>query len=405
MPELSCQFIWAIKGQTVASRILASEVFMRTWRAILISALCATSALCFGSGPKQLAELTASDGTETDDFGASVAISGDTAVVGAPYATVGSNQYEGAAYVFVKPAGGWRSMTQVAKLAPIDGFPEEYFGSLVAVSGSTIVVGPFIFEKPAGGWTDMNETVALNHCSGAVALAGNTLVCGTEVFLKPKGGWVADQEPVATLSEANPVKGDNFGYPVVISEDTIAVGANAGSAAYIFVKPAGGWTSMTETAKLTASDGTGSDCFACSLAINGKSVVVGAPDAGEGFTYTGAAYVFIEPPGGWMDMTENAELTLSGDNYDSQLGFSVAVTGSKTVVGRPFNGNNENEGAAYLYKKPKSGWETTSQATTELLPSDPIAGNSFAISVAMSGGTVVVGASKLGQAPGAAYVF
>lgn len=303
-----------------------------------------------------------------DDFGAVVAVSENVVVVGAPEATVEGNNQEGAAYVFVKPTGGWTNMTQVAKLAPIDGFPEEYFGSLVAVSGSTIVVGPFIFEKPAGGWTDMNETVALNHCSGAVALAGNTLVCGTEVFLKPKGGWVADQEPVATLSEANPVKGDNFGYPVVISEDTIAVGANSGSAAYIFVKPAGGWTSMTETAKLTASDGTGSDCFACSLAINGKSVVVGAPDAGEGFTYTGAAYVFIEPPGGWVDMTQTAELTNENGTYDNGLGSSVALAGHKVVAGAPAGGNNENEGAAYLYQRPNMGGRRPYSLTPSFYP-------------------------------------
>lgn len=414
MPELSCQFIWAIKGQTVASRILASEVFMRTWRAILISALCATSALCFGSGPKQLAELTASDGTETDDFGASVAISGDTAVVGAPYATVGSNEYEGAAYVFVKPAGGWRSMTQVAKLTPSNGFSQGHFGFSVAVSGDTIVADGYVFVKPESGWTDMTETAQLG---GTVcwAIEGNTIVTRggngvAYVYVKPKTGWTSGLEPTAAPSEAQPAE-DGFGSSVAISKNTVVLGATGefdvvDGAAYVFVKPAGRWEDMTQTAKLTASDGTTLDEFGLSIGISGGSIVVGAPyKTGNGPAYSGAAYVFVEPPGGWMDMTENAELTLSGDNYDSQLGFSVAVTGSKTVVGRPFNGNNENEGAAYLYKKPKSGWETTSQATTELLPSDPIAGNSFAISVAMSGGTVVVGASKLGQAPGAAYVF
>jgi hypothetical protein len=383
---------------------------MRIRRAVLILALFSVSTLCFGAAPKQLAELTASDGTPSDSFGGAVAVSGNVVVVGAPEATVGGNNQEGAAYVFVKPAGGWTNMTQVAKLTPTDGFPEEYFGSLVAVSGSTIVVGPFIFEKPTGGWRDMNETVALNRCSGAVALAGSTLVCGAEVFLKPKGGWVADQEPAATLSEANPVKGDNFGYPVAISDNTIVVGAveEGGPVAYVYVKPARGWTSMTETAKLTESDGTSADCgYGCSLAINGSSVVVGAPDhrSGGGPSYTGVAYVFAKPSSGWSDMTQTAELTDENGTFNNQMGRSVAIAGRKVVAGAPYGGNNENEGAAYLYQKSKNGWETTSDPTAQLLPSDPIAGNSFAFSVAMSGGTIVVGATKLPISPGAAYVF
>ena len=90
---------------------------MRIACVVLIVFLFST-VFCFGAGSKQLAELMASDGAPTDDFGVSVAASGNTVVVGAPDATVGSNAYEGAAYVFVKPPTGWTNMTQVAKLTP-----------------------------------------------------------------------------------------------------------------------------------------------------------------------------------------------------------------------------------------------------------------------------------------------
>lgn len=372
---------------------------MRIWPVVLILAFFSASTLCFAGAPKQLAELTASDGMIGDNFAEAVAVSGKVVVVGAPDATVGGNADEGAAYVFVKPTTGWSDMTQVAKLTPSTGFPYQYFGVSVAISGNTIAVGPYIFDKPTGGWKDMNETIALNHCVGVVAVAGNTLVCGASVFLKPKGGWVADQEPVAILSEAHAVKGDNFGYPVAISDNTIVVGADAGAAAYVFVKPSGGWANTTETAKLIASDGAGSDCFACSLAIHGGSIVVGAP--AHGFGYGGAAYVFVEPPGGWTNMTQTAELTKQYESGYSGLGWSVAVNGSEALAGRP----SGEPGGVYLYRKPKGGWMSTSVFNAELLPTDGYAGDAFGIAVAVSGGTIVVGDTKLPIAPGAAYIF
>ena len=76
----------------------------------------------------QLAELTASDGTSNDQFGFSAAVSGTTVVVGAPYASVGNNQAQGAAYIFVKPESGWENMTQVAKLTASDGKALDLFG-------------------------------------------------------------------------------------------------------------------------------------------------------------------------------------------------------------------------------------------------------------------------------------
>src|SRR4029077_1867183 len=105
-------------------------------------------------------------------FGLAVAMSGSTVVVGAPLATIGSNIYEGAAYVFVKPVNGWGNMTQVAKLTPSIGSTLLEFGESVAISGNTIVVGStsgaYIFVKPASGWRDMTETAQLPEVSGGV---------------------------------------------------------------------------------------------------------------------------------------------------------------------------------------------------------------------------------------------
>src|ERR1700675_1592404 len=111
---------------------------MRMLRSILTMLLISTSALC---APPQLAELTASDGNSNDRFGNAVAVNGSTVIVGAWGATIGSNTEQGAAYVFVKPVNGWGNMTQVAKLTPSNGSEYLHFGWSVAISGDTIVVG------------------------------------------------------------------------------------------------------------------------------------------------------------------------------------------------------------------------------------------------------------------------
>ncbi len=89
------------------------------------------------------AHLTASDGATDDCFDISVAVSGDTVVVGAERDNIGANLDQGSAYVFVKPTtGGWASTSSFdAKLTASDGATDDRFGISVAVSGDTVVVG------------------------------------------------------------------------------------------------------------------------------------------------------------------------------------------------------------------------------------------------------------------------
>jgi hypothetical protein len=94
-----------------------------------------------GSVWTQVAVLTPSDGAEYDGFGDSISIRGRTVAVGAWEATVCGKTNEGAAYVFVEPSAGWANMTQTAKLTPSDGIADEDFGMSLAVSGDTVVVG------------------------------------------------------------------------------------------------------------------------------------------------------------------------------------------------------------------------------------------------------------------------
>ena len=406
----------------------------------------------------QEAKLKTSHGATGDWFGKSVAVSGDAVVVGAPYDDIGANTDQGSAYVFVKPQGGWAGLlTEAAKLTASDGAATDRFGESVAISGDTVVVGgssdkignnlhqgsAYVFVKPPGGWAGiLTESAKLTAADGtandnfgySVAISGDTVVVGAPykttngnllqgsayVFVKPPGGWSGFLTETAKLTASDGTANDNFGYSVAISGDTVVVGAlsddigqnmNQGSA-YVFVKPGGGWAGiLTENAKLTASDGADRDYFGYSVAINGDTVVVGAPwdDIGAN-TGQGSAYVFVKPGGGWAGiLTENAKLIAADGTARDNFGKSVAISGDTVVVGAPEDNIGEKvvQGSAYVFVKPPGGWMNMTE-TAKLTASDAEAYDHFGNSVAMSGDTVVVAAPKtLGDntRQGSAYVF
>jgi hypothetical protein len=408
----------------------------------------------------QLAELTASDGAS--GFGGSVSISGNTVVVGAP----DSNDLRGAAYVFEKPENGWMNMTQTAKLTASDGAYAK-FGSSVAISGNTIVVGApsqpvfdgfksnnfrgaaYVFVKPASGWADMTPTAKLTPSDGApgdfmglsVGISGNTIVVGANqidsggpgaayVFVKPSDGW-RDMTQTAELTSSDGAWGSFFGFSVSISRHTVLVGANNAyvngryqGAAYVFEKPESGWANMTQTAKLTASNASVTSNFGFSVSISGNTAVVGDPDEAVGGNQNqGAAYVFVKPTPAWRDMTQTAELTVSNGKADvplvpsatrrsrnttaDNLGWSVFVSGDSVVAGAP--GHNYGTGAAYIFHKPAAGWKPTSKFDAIFTATGGKRGDALGQSVSTTGSTVLVGAylASVGHNfhQGAAYLF
>ena len=415
----------------------------------------------------QRAKLTASDGAVDDRLGFSVAVSADgsTVVAGAPDATVGANPFQGAAYVFVKPKGGWSSGQETAKLTASDGAAYDVLGSSVAVSadGSTVLAGrpvapssgptvqgaAYVFVKPRGGWSSGQETAKLTASDGAendklgdsvgVSADGSTVLAGAPyatvgantfqgaayVFVKPTGGWSSGQETAkltASDGAGNDKLGDSVGVSadgstVVASAPYATVGANTWQgAAYVFVKPKGGWSSGQETAKLTASDGAERDNLGYSVGVSadGSTVVAGAPYATVGAnTWQGAAYVFVKPMGGWSSGQETAKLTASDGARTDELGDSVGVSADGSTViagagGATVDGNAY-QGAAYVFVRPSGGW-SSGQETAKLI-SDGAVNEFLGLSVAVSadGSTVVAGARGAtvdgNGFQGVAYVF
>jgi hypothetical protein len=383
------------------------------------------------------AELTASGGGESDQLGYSVAVSGGTIVVGAPFHKVGEHADQGAAYVFLPKGGKWANATQTAELTASDGGESDSLGFSVAISGNTIVagapfhqVGPsghqgaaYVFTMPPGGWESANQTAELTAADGSegdelgysVASSENTVVAGAPdrrvgpnirqgaayVFTTATGEWGSTAQ-AAELTAADGGEGDQLGYSVAAWGNTVVAGApfhQVGSnpdqgAAYVFAMPGGGWASTTQTGELIASDGASEDRLGFSVATAEGTVVAGAPFHQVGSNPDqGAAYVFAMPGGEWANTAQTAELIASDGTQSDQLGDSVGISEGTIVAGAPYHaqGTSLFEGAAYVYAMPAGGWENATQ-TEELIASDGAASDRLGESAGISGKTIVAGA-------------
>ena len=396
----------------------------------------------------QVAEIGASDGGGTDQFGWSVGISGSVVVVGSPFHTVNGNASQGVAYVFEEPGSGWANMTESAELTASDGATNAFLGGSVAIYGNTIVAGAggttisgnprqgavYVFEEPANGWTNMTETAKLTASDGyvgddlgaSVSINSTTIVAGAPyagvgnnyeqgaayVFVQPKDGWVnATQTAKLTASDGAP--SDILGVAVSVNGSTVVAGASeatvngytSAGAAYVFVAGANGWTDMTQTAKLTASDSALDNYFGTAVDQSSNTIVVGAPS-----DFSGAAYVFVQPANGWSDMTQTAELTPSNATSQLLAGGSVAIAGNVVVAGAAaakVNGN-ANAGELLVFVEPQGGW-TDMNETTRLYASDENAGDAFGESISV-GNVAGVASSPFhvnssNGAQGVSYVF
>jgi len=366
----------------------------------------------------QQAYLKASNTEASDAFGYSVAVSGDTVVIGAPsedsnatgvngIQADNSAQDSGAAYIFVRSGGVW---SQQAYLKASNTGSGDLFGVRVAVSGDTVVVGAHGEDSNATG---VNGNQADNSAGGSGA---------AYVFVRSSGVWSQQ----AYLKASNAGSDDQFGYSVAISGDTVVVGAHRESsnatgvngnqtdnsamfsgAAYVFVRSAGVWS---QQAYLKASNTGAIDEFGYSVAVSGDTVVIGAlfedsdatgvnaNQANNNAFSSGAAYVFVRSGGVW---SQQAYLKASNTGADDQFGNSVAVSGDTVVVGAiredsnatGVNGNQADNsagisGAAYVFVRSGGVW--SQQAYLKASNTGNV--DQFGWSVAISGRTVVVGA-------------
>jgi hypothetical protein len=323
----------------------------------------------------QQTKLVASDGAATDAFGGSVSLSadGNTALIGATSDTVGTNDNQGSAYIFVRTGSTW---TQQQQLLSSDGATSDNFGLSVSLSadGNTALVG-------AGG-----DDVAGSLDQGSAYF-----------FVRNGTTWTQQQQITANDGTAS----DTFGYAVSISGDgkTALVGAigedpedvTERGAAYIFTLGGSVWTQQS---KLLANDGKLNSMFgsATSLTADGNTAVVGSYQHIVGSnTQQGAAYVFTRTSTTW---TQQQELLASDGATGDRFGWALDISADGSTIGVGAFGDtivsNLEQGSAYVFKQIGSTW--TQQQ--ELLASDGAQGDNFGSGIGLNsdGSAIVIGA-------------
>lgn len=378
-------------------------------------------------------------------FGSNVAISGGTIAVGAATQTVGSNTDQGKVFVFTEPAGGWTgALSPSATLIASDGATGDELGKSLAMAGDTVVaaapfhkVGTNIFQgalyvytRPAGGWAGtVDQSAELTVAGGTaggdlgnpsfgepiLSMSGDTIVAGqcentlgAYVFTMPSGGWSGSVTQSATLSETTSANTSAYiGCVLAISGGTIVAGSpmessavtNPGTA-YVYTEPNGGWSgTVTESAQLTEPGLSNGNQFGFSVAASGDSVAVGALYAGD--NAQGTAYVYTKPAGGWSGILSDP--TVLADPYGAtgdQFGNEVALDGDAVAVAsEDYNGT---QGAVYEFG-PSGADDATSTGVTCLPGSvDTGAASTCTATVtdtAASGATAPGGTVTFGAAP------
>jgi parallel beta-helix repeat protein len=386
-----------------------------------------------GNGTEQ--KLLADDGAESDGFGGSVSISGDTAVVGAS-GDDDSGSESGSVYIFENIDGLW---AQTTKLIPTDGNILDYFGGSVSISGNHVIAGAhlhttvkgsysgsaYIFEKIGGVWMEAAKIVASDGDAAdwfgcSVSISGDKAIVGAMgdddkgsnfgsayIFEKTGGVWTE----MAKLTPGGIPIGQfspSFGVSVSISGDTAIVGANGddgidwnSGAAYIYEKVNGVWN---ETAKIAPYDGKVHDYFGSSVSIFDDRAIVGA-DGDDGIDpYPGSAYIFEKFDGVWAEV---ANLNASDGNVGDRFGVSVSIFGDRALVGaNATNGNDSGSGSVYFFNKINDVWIETDKVNA--FDGDGDSADHFGAAVSTNGEEAVVGApgdNVSGSSSGSIYFF
>ncbi len=386
---------------------------------------------CDFSIASQLDKLIADDAAADDEFGFSVTASGKTAIIGAPYESAGGHTRSGSAYVIRETNGEWQ---QVAKLSPNDASGHDNFGTSVSISGETAVIGSihdddiahdngsaYIFRVINGVWTQIaklsaDDAATNDYFGTSVATSGDLALIGAPenddagsksgsayIFGEVDGIW----RQISKLTADDAAEDDRFGHSVAISGETAVIGAYRGSkdgvnqsgSAYVFRRTDGEWIQIAE---LTADDAAPLDRFGFSVAISEATIVIGSPRHSAGQLESGSVYIFSEIDGAWEQISK-----LSPDDpaLAAEFGYRVSILKNYVVIGVPHDNEfGGRSGSVYVFGKSDVAW----QQIVKLTPNDIAPDDRFGSGAAISGTQIIAGSrfdNDAGNDSGSVYVF
>lgn len=323
-----------------------------------------------GSGWVEQQKLIANDAAAGDQFGRSVATNGDYTLVGAPRADVVGDD-SGVVYVFERDGTNWN---QVDKFYPADIAAWDEFGWSLNLDGDRAVIGAdcqdtstgaaYIYEFDGFSWLETakllpDDAESSMYFGRSVGVSGDYVIVGADgnknpggaayVFYRNEGGpdnWGQQSKLTPSISQER----DRYGRAVAIDGDYAVVGAEYNTAyltgpgdAYVYERSGSTWGNEY---KLASSDGEHRDYFGCAVAVIRNYVLVGAYGESELGNAAGAAYFFESDGSSW---TEVAKLLASdGDEYD-WFGYSAALSDDYLICGARAD---DDPGAGYVFSYP-----------------------------------------------------
>lgn len=329
------------------------------------------------AGWGEIAKLTASNGLAYDGFGESVSISGDYAIVGSPYNDNNGNNNSGSAYIFEHNGQEW---TEQIILSPNDPESGDNFGFSVAIDGNYAIVGAlhddndgdadsgsaYIFYRGGSGWQQQakitaDDAAAGNYFGFSVAISGDYAIIGgiyssgAYIFKRQGTSWLQQQKFITSYSGIGTAVAISENYAIASDCGDDDNGVNAG-AVYIFRRDGLSWV---EEQKITASDGGEGDNFGTAISLTTNYAAISTKSNGS---IPGAVYVFERGESLWY---EYDKLSIDRGKVFDYFGSAVAADANNFIVGSKGDDSEgvNNAGAAYIY--------------TDLCPSSDLNGDCF----------------------------
>ena len=293
-------------------------------------------------------------------FGHAVALSGDTALVGAPYADVAGYSDVGAAYVFTRSGATWSLQ---AALTASDFDDTDQFGWAVALDGDTAAIG-----------APHRDLAPLVDCGAAY------------VFTRSGAAW----SETAILQAEAPSQDAKFGFALALEGDRLAIGENqAEGAVTMFARAGAMWSRQSTVHPVSAY---GQKDFGAAVALDGDTMVVGAPGdqryfEGSWLIDAGAAYVFVWDGAVWQQQARlQPAVSAWEDAYKAGFGGSLSLAEDTLIVGADARAAPGSQGAAHLFARSEDQWSEDVRLTW------PETAVKFGAAVGVAGGRLLVGA-------------